>query len=296
MSSDNFPLALKRVLVSEGGKVDDPLDPGGRTAYGVTQRVFSAWLRNQKLPVVDVYTIDQVEVASIYRLQYWNKIHGDDLPAGVDYVVFDAAINSGSVQAVKWLQRALRMNAVDGILGQATLAALTADEDNDALIARYSAARLTFMKHLKTWGRFGKGWSDRVAHVLTVGQELASGSVDLPAPVYFLNGERKADIADAKPMPSVAAASAVTSGGAVSAGAATALNSLQPVGSLSPVVGSILTAATAGLVVIGVLGGGYIWWAKRKTAERAAALDLPSAAPTPAPEPEAVPDAAPASA
>ncbi|NBY21315.1 MAG: hypothetical protein EBQ73_00210, partial [Gammaproteobacteria bacterium] len=96
---ENFPQALKQVLKYEGGKVDDPRDPGGRTAFGVTQDTYNAWRKKQGLPNADVFTISQADVAAIYRQEYWDSIRGDDLPAGVDFAVFDFAVNSGVSRA-----------------------------------------------------------------------------------------------------------------------------------------------------------------------------------------------------
>ena len=106
----NFPKALPRILVYEGGKVDDPRDPGGRTNKGITQTTFNAWCREQGLPQVDVYTITNDEVASIYKYKFWDVVRGDDLPCGLDLVVFDGAVNSGPGQSGKWLQRALGLS------------------------------------------------------------------------------------------------------------------------------------------------------------------------------------------
>ena len=101
--TDKFKEALARVLVHEGGEVHNPKDPGGRTNKGITQRVYNAWRTRSHLPIRDVYLISDTEVESIYRSQYWDVIKGDQLPPGVDYAVFDGAMNSGPKQSVKCL-------------------------------------------------------------------------------------------------------------------------------------------------------------------------------------------------
>ena len=83
------------------------------------------------------------------------------MPAGLDYAVFDYAVNSGVSKAVKDLQRELGVK-VDGICGTDTQQAAMAVNDLDDLITRYCERRLAFMKSLKTWKTFGKGWQRRV--------------------------------------------------------------------------------------------------------------------------------------
>ena len=126
MTTSGFARALPRVLAHEGGYVDDPFDPGGATNKGITFRVYDAYRTRNGLPTRDVRAISATEVAEIYRLQYWDAVKGDELPPGLDYVLFDGAVNSGPSQSIKWLQRALGDVAVDGQIGQATLAAVMA--------------------------------------------------------------------------------------------------------------------------------------------------------------------------
>lgn len=223
MAKDGFARAYARVRVYEGGNVDDPRDPGGRTSRGVTQRVYTAWLRRQGLPSADVWTATDAQVAAIYRALYWDKAACDELPAGVDFVVFDGAINSGVGQSVRWLQRSLVSypGAVDGSIGDVTLHAVGQDEDNDALIARYCAARLGTLRGLKTWRTYGKGWSARIANAQKIGQAWALGSVG-PAPVAVdqVGGHRKAVVSPetiARPLLSTASTTVVTSASAVAA-------------------------------------------------------------------------------
>ena len=70
---DNYDAALKATLRYEGGKVDNPKDPGGRTAYGVTQNTYNAWRAKHGLSQKDVFQIADSEVAAIYRQEYWDK-------------------------------------------------------------------------------------------------------------------------------------------------------------------------------------------------------------------------------
>lgn len=182
MAKASFPAALKHVLVYEGGYSNHPKDPGGVTLEGVIQRVYDGYRKRKGLPQQALKPTMRNTAAwkkerdEIYREQYWDAIRGDELPAGVDFVVFDGAVNSGPSQSVKWLQRALGVTA-DGNIGEATLGAVKSHSDYDKLVADICGRRMAFLKQLRTWPTFGKGWSARVANVKSNGQAMAHGSV-----------------------------------------------------------------------------------------------------------------------
>ena len=159
---DNFPKALAAVLVHEGGFVNNPKDPGGMTNLGCTKAV---WEEHCGHPVDEktMRALTPNDVGPLYKRKYWDKVFGDDLPAGVDYVVFDAAINSGPGRAAKWLQACVGVE-VDGGIGPKTLAAVKAF-DPKTLIEDYCKRRLSYMMDLPTWDTFGRGWSRRVNDV-----------------------------------------------------------------------------------------------------------------------------------
>jgi lysozyme family protein len=90
-------------------------------------------------------------------------VKGDNLPKGVDYAVFDLAVNSGPGKAAKTLQSVLGANP-DGQIGPATLRALETANARD-VATKVCDARLAFLQSLPTYGTFGKGWSRRVAEV-----------------------------------------------------------------------------------------------------------------------------------
>lgn len=165
----NFAEALKKVLQHEGGYSDNPADPGGRTNLGVTQAVWEEWVGH---PVSEKVMRDltAAAVAPMYKAKYWDKIKGDDLPSGVDYAVFDAAINSGPGRAVKWLQACVGVD-VDGGIGPKTLAAV-AKFDPETLVDDYAKRRLSFLMDLPHWQTFGKGWSRRVAEVQSTAETM----------------------------------------------------------------------------------------------------------------------------
>ena len=167
---DNFESALKAILHHEGGYVNHPKDPGGMTNLGVTKRVWEEWVGHE----VDEKTMRNLTpeiVGPMYKTKYWDKIKGDDLPTGVDYVVFDASVNSGPGRAEKWLQACVGVEP-DGGIGPKTLAAVNAFDANQ-LIEDYAKRRLSFLMDLKTWDTFGKGWSRRVAEVQKTGLDMA---------------------------------------------------------------------------------------------------------------------------
>jgi len=156
----SFAPALRAVLQHEGGFSDHPLDPGGITNLGVTKRVWEEW-RGRQASIKEILALTPEIVAPMYKAKYWDKIRGDDLPAGLDYVVFDAAVNSGPGRAAKWLQSAVGVEP-DGDIGPKTLKAIAA-HDLPTLIKAYGDRRLSFLHDLPTWDTFGRGWARRVA-------------------------------------------------------------------------------------------------------------------------------------
>jgi lysozyme family protein len=275
-----FDFALPKILIHEGGKVNHPKDPGGRTNQGVIQRTYDAYRQNKHLPTRTVYDMEDNERDEIYRKQYWDAVKGDILPQGVDYAVFDGAVNSGPGQSIKWLQRALGSlydGKIDGVIGQGVIAALAMVNDFDALVAEIIKRREAFLKALKTWKTFGKGWQSRINQVLKIGQAWAFGSVG-PTPTFFTNGNQKATLADAKPMPVKAVADGAAGGGGavtvVGGYLESAKETLMPLTGDSAFVSHVVTS----LVVAGVLstfaGLAYRYYAQRTEKRLKDALDL----------------------
>ena len=164
---ENFDSALAHVLKSEGGWVNNPKDPGGETNLGVTKVVWEAWVGH---PVETMKGLTPEDVAPMYRKKYWDAVHGDDLPTGVDYLAFDFAVNAGPGRSVKLLQQALGVTA-DGAIGPGTLAAIKA-ADPKALVEKFSEMKENFYKSLPTFGTFGTGWLRRVAEVKTIADTM----------------------------------------------------------------------------------------------------------------------------
>ena len=171
---DNFEASLAEVLKEEGGYVHNPDDPGGATNHGITQRVYTAWRKLHSLADQPVHLITLDEVTDIYRAQYAAAIHFDELPRGLDYALFDAAVNSGPVRAVSWLQAVLG-ETVDGHFGLATFAAIHA-HDVGSMIETLCQQRLHFMQKLRTFKVFGRGWVNRIHHVVRAAEAMAAGT------------------------------------------------------------------------------------------------------------------------
>ena len=165
---ENFDKCFELVLQHEGGYVNDPRDPGGRTNLGVTQRAWEAFL-NRSVTEADMRKLTPADVKGFYKAMYWDKIKGDQLPAGVDYAAYDLAVNSGVNRAAKYLQDIAGVPA-DGIIGPKSMEAILAC-DPQQMTDALCDMRLDFLKRLPTFETFGKGWSRRVAEV----KEKATG-------------------------------------------------------------------------------------------------------------------------
>ena len=168
---DNFPPCLALTLQYEGGWTDDPRDPGGATMKGVTLAVYEQF-KGRAATKDELRHIADADLQAIYRQGYWDKLRCDDLPAGVDLVAFDAAVNSGPKRSAQWLQRAA-MVADDGSIGPKSIAALNALNARQVINAACDN-RLAFLRGLSTFKYYGRGWVARVANVRAEATALAS--------------------------------------------------------------------------------------------------------------------------
>lgn len=164
---ENYPLIMRWLAGYEGGYVNHPKDPGKGTNRGVTQKVFDGLLVSRGEALRDVRTLTDAEHDEIYADQYWRPVWGDALPHGLDASVFDMAVHSGVSRAVKTLQQILGFagRAVDGVMGFVTMSAVKrAEQKGDIyrLVIEYNVTRMAFLRGLKTFATFGRGWTRRV--------------------------------------------------------------------------------------------------------------------------------------
>jgi lysozyme family protein len=159
---DNWEKSFELMLASEGGYVNHPSDPGGMTNLGVTKRVWEEWVgreSNEK----EMRSLTPEMVEPLYKRKFWDACKCDDMPAGIDYLVFDFAVNAGVGRSAKILQTAVGVTP-DGGIGPITLAAVKA-QDPAELVQKFSDAKEAFYRSLNTFETFGKGWLNRVAAV-----------------------------------------------------------------------------------------------------------------------------------
>jgi lysozyme family protein len=152
----NFDTAFDLLIGNEGGYVNNPVDPGGETNWGITRAVAvdNGYTGSMK-------SMPKETAKQIYKKMYWDKLQCDQLGFAVAFQLFDAGVNHGNSQAVKFLQRALSV-VDDGMIGAKTIAA-TNSLDDLQIVMLFNAERIEFYAALKTFSTFGKGWVRRVA-------------------------------------------------------------------------------------------------------------------------------------
>jgi len=175
MTLARFQACLPLILQHEGGDVDDSRDPGGATNLGVTLATARAYKldldHDGDVDKADVKALKPADVAPVYYRGYWLASSADLCPRGLDYMVFDCAVNQGVGRATRWLQTVLAVKT-DGLIGPKTIAALGIVNRSMA-IALYADLREDHYRSLPTFDRFGKGWLRRLEEVQARAQEMA---------------------------------------------------------------------------------------------------------------------------
>lgn len=182
---DNFSIAHKFTLSWEGGETDDAADRGGFTKFGVSTAFLNDIASTQAgrdvldrmgviLPVTrnTIRNLTESLAASLFRWQMWDALKLDLIPLRPAVVIYDAAVNSGPRQSVKFAQRGYNACVaygqpldVDGILGPATRKAMQ-QADTDKILMSMLDQRETFYHDLvaakPSQEVFLRGWLNRV--------------------------------------------------------------------------------------------------------------------------------------
>ena len=167
---DNFEASLKMILHHEGGYVNHPSDPGGRTNLGVTQAVYENWL-NRPVTEQEMRSLTIGDVTPLYEKNYWDRVKAEHLPSGVDFCTFDLAVNGGVGRGARMLQKVVGVSQ-DGGIGPQTLGAVSKMDPVD-IIENYAAQREAFYRRLKTFDTFGRGWLRRNAETRIAALKMA---------------------------------------------------------------------------------------------------------------------------
>lgn len=135
----------------EGGYVNDPRDPGGETAFGISKRSY---------PKENIKGLTRARAIEIYKRDYWDAPGCEKLPPKLAVALFDGAVNQGANIAPQLMQRALGVTA-DGIIGPITIKAATKADQDNALVEflGWRLRRYAFTANASTYMR---GWSNRV--------------------------------------------------------------------------------------------------------------------------------------
>lgn len=168
---DDLDKALGFLLEEEGGWSDHPLDRGGKTMWGVTQVVYDSWRKSKSLPIQSVSKTTKQEVKEVYQSLYWNAAGCDKLPWPINYLTFDAAVNSGVSRGVLWTQAGLGI-PTDGSVGPKTVSAAkqAVDSGDGKKILGIVDQRVQFLARLvqskPSQAAFLLGWWRRTQRVL----------------------------------------------------------------------------------------------------------------------------------
>lgn len=255
MVASIYDEALRRLLIHEGGYSNHPSDPGGPTNFGITIFDYRKYVKPDA-NAADVRAMKVAEAKAIYRAKYWDAQRCDELPAGVDYALFDYGVNSGIGRSGKVLRRVLDLSDASSAVTDGVIACAKA-ADARQLIAVISDERLRFLQSLRTWPVFGAGWGRRVAEVRAAALAMSAGVTTVVADTTHAPGRGA--------VPLDKGAQKGSAGGIAAAGAAVA-GEAQRSGA-DPTAIIVIVAVTAALAA-----AGWLFWRWRQSRRQEAAV------------------------
>lgn len=172
----NIDREIDNLIAREGGFVNDPDDRGGATKYGITQATLTNWIAREA-SADDVKNLDKRTAHEIYYSRYYINPGINALPALIQPVMLDSAVNHGQKKAIKLLQDVLLCHGfdcgkIDGKLGDRTSAAAKeADKQmgNDLLQSIVRRRVITYeniVRNDETQRKFLAGWVKRAESFL----------------------------------------------------------------------------------------------------------------------------------
>lgn len=178
-----FEAAIEQTLKHEGGFVDDPVDPGGATNWGVSLRFARSiglldadqdgWAdldvdHDGDIDAADIAKLTREQAVDVYFWHFWKTGDYDRYPPFAGAKAFDLAVNAGPRQAAKITQRALRACGQtlvdDGAVGPKTFAALETVSGRELLFAMRSEAAgfyRTLIAQRPKLSKYRRGWLNR---------------------------------------------------------------------------------------------------------------------------------------
>lgn len=182
-SPSNFDRCLTVVFGREGGFSNDKDDNGGPTQFGITLQTFRDWRASEgdttEPSLEDLKKLTRAEARSIYYNRYWNRLRCDELPRGIDLMVFDFGVNAGPGRAARMLQEIVGANP-DGAVGKITLACLRMKPVR-FVIDEMAKRRLVHYRGLNDWTVFSDGWSNRTEIIAAAARDMAADELRLAA-------------------------------------------------------------------------------------------------------------------
>ena len=165
----SFNDAVEEVLKHEGGYVDDPLDRGGATNYGITQKVYKAFVK-RPVTKAEMKSMPIGNAKAIYKKEYWDAIGGDKIKFySVAATLFDQAVNRGVPTVSMQVQKVLGLPQ-DGKLGPKSIEALNKLSDKDFLSQFFLMSKKsyeTIIERNPSQEKFRKGWMSRLSSLET---------------------------------------------------------------------------------------------------------------------------------
>lgn len=119
----NFDIEFDKLILAEGGYVNDPDDTGGETYLGISRKYnpnWSGWkiIDNIKKQYGTKNITSRLKsnesltnnAKSLYKENYWDIMELDDIPSqDIAHQLFDTCVNCGKTTAIRIAQQILKM-------------------------------------------------------------------------------------------------------------------------------------------------------------------------------------------